>query len=174
MTDFEFNEGLNSEGEGSSDSEKEEEQRDEDMADKYLDWMAQGPLTLPGNLHRMPRHFENLLSKFDPNNKTKVQDHIDNLYMHLLMLEAQYNDVACIIFPFTLEGRVATCYHSMRINSIHGWWEFKIILLEKFVDLKSPAMLLKEPINIKMGEKEKVKDFNQSFNRILNKFPPYM
>lgn len=32
-------------------------------------------------------------------------------------------------------------------------------------------MLLKELGNIKMGEKVKVKYFNQNFNHILNKFP---
>jgi len=47
---------------------------------------------------------------------------------------------------------------------------FKRIFLEKFVDDKTPAMLLKELGSLKMKPKEKVKDFNQRFNHILNKF----
>jgi len=45
-----------------------------------------------------------LISKFDPDKKTKVGDHIDDFYMHFKMLEVWYDDVACRIFPFTLEG----------------------------------------------------------------------
>lgn len=47
---------------------------------------------------------------------------------------------------------------------------FKRIFLEKFVDDKTPAMLLKELGSLKMEPKEKVKDFNQRFKCILNKF----
>ena len=44
------------------------------------------------------------------------------------------------------------------------------MLLENFVDDKTPAMLLKELGSLKIEGKEKVKDFNQRFTRILNKF----
>lgn len=47
---------LNGEGEDSSDFDKKEESRDEDMVDQDLDWMAQGPLSLSNNLHKMPKH----------------------------------------------------------------------------------------------------------------------
>lgn len=99
---------LNSEGEGSSDSEKEEESRDEDMANWDLNWMAQGPLALLDNLHKMPEHPEKLLSNFDPNKKKKEEGYIDVFYMHLRMLEVSYYDVACMIFPLKLEGRETT------------------------------------------------------------------
>ena len=48
------------------------------------------------------------------------------------------------------------------------------MFLEKFVDDKTHAMLLRELGNLKMEHKEKVKDFNQRFNRILNRFPTEM
>lgn len=44
------------------------------------------------------------------------------------------------------------------------------MFLEKFVKEKTHAMLLKELGSLKMEKKEKVKDFNQRFNQILNKF----
>ena len=60
-------------------------------------------------------------------------------------------------FPFTLVCRVVAWYHSMCVNSIHGWREFKKLFLEKFVDDKTPPMLLKELRNIKMGGRRKLK-----------------
>lgn len=95
---MEFNDGLNGEGEGLLDSKKEEEKGDKDMVDQDLDWMAQEPLTLLESLHRMLRHSEKLLSKFDPDNKTKAKHHINDFYIHLRMLEVWYDDVACRIF----------------------------------------------------------------------------
>ena len=53
------------------------------MVDQDLDQMAQGPLTLLDNLHRMPKYLKKLLSKFDHDKKTKEEDHIDDFYMHL-------------------------------------------------------------------------------------------
>jgi len=44
------------------------------------------------------------------------------------------------------------------------------MFLEKFVDDKTPSMLPKELGSLKMEGKEKVKDFNQRFTCILNKF----
>jgi len=44
------------------------------------------------------------------------------------------------------------------------------MFLENFVDDKTPTMLLKELGSLKMDGKEKVKDFNQRFMHILNKF----
>jgi len=69
-----------------------------------------------------------------------------------------------------LDSHVATWYHSLPPKFIHNWGAFKIMFLEKFVDDKTPTMLLKELGSLKMEGKEKVKDFNQRFTRILNKF----
>lgn len=117
---FEFKNGLGSQGGGSSYSEKEEEPREEDMVDQDLDSIAQQPLSLLDNLHKMPRHLENLLSKFDPDKKTKEEYYIDNFYMHIQMLEVKYDDVSCRIFSFTLEGIAIAWYHSLPANSIHS------------------------------------------------------
>ena len=47
------------------------------------------------------------------------------------------------------------------------------MFLEKFVDDKTIAMLLKELGSLNMEGKEKVKDFNKRFTHILNKFAAY-
>jgi len=50
------------------------------------------------------------------------------------------------------------------VVSIFNWDEFQKYFLKKFAEEKTSSMLL-------IGEKEKVKDFNQNFTTILNNFP---
>ncbi|MCY6488110.1 hypothetical protein, partial [Actinobacillus pleuropneumoniae] len=73
----------------------------------------------------MQKHPEKLLSKFDLDKKTESYDHIGNFYMHLQMLEVCFDDVAYILFPYTLEGRASVWYHSLLTNSSHSWMKFK-------------------------------------------------
>ena len=57
------------------------------MANQNLEWMTQGPLALPGALHRMPKRLERMLKKYDPKRTVKVEDHLDNFYLQLQTLE---------------------------------------------------------------------------------------
>lgn len=56
--------------------------------------------------------------KYDPHKAVKAEDDLDNLYLHLQMIEVHYNDVTCILFPCTLDGKVVVLYHSLPPNSI--------------------------------------------------------
>jgi len=133
--------------------------------------MSGGPLSLLGVLHKIARHPRKLLTKYDLDKAVKVEDHLENFYLHLQTLEVPYDDVVCRMFTCTLDGREIVWYHSLPPNSIQNWRVFKKIFLEKFVDDKTSSMLLKELGNLKMEQKEKVKYFNHRFNRILNNLP---
>jgi len=98
--------------------------------------------------------------KYDLDKLIKAKVHLDNFYLHLQMLEVHYANASCGLFPCTLDGRAYVWHHSLPTNSIQNWRGFKTLFLEKFADDKTPTMLLKELWNPKMGEKEKVKDFN--------------
>jgi len=140
------------------------------MVEKNMDWMTQGPLTLLGVLQKMPSHVDNLLTKYGLEKIVKVENHLDNFYLHMQKLEVHYDDVSWKRFPCTLDGRPVVWYHNLPTNSIDNWRGFKKTFLQNFVKDKTPSMLLKELGNLKMEKKEKVKDFNQRFNHILNKF----
>lgn len=107
---------MNDEGEDYLESESEEEEENEEMTDDQFDWMTQGLLTLPVNLHRLPKHLEKLVTKYDPTKKVKAQDHIDYFYFHLQMSEVCFDDISCRLFPYTLEGRASVWYHSLPPN----------------------------------------------------------
>lgn len=107
------------------------------MVDSNMDWMNQCPLVLLCVLHKMLRYAENILTKYDPDKKLKAKDHLDKFYLHLRTLEVCYDDVTCILFPCTLDGREVVWYHSLPPNSIQNWRGFKKIFIEKFVEDKS-------------------------------------
>ena len=87
-------------------SKKEEEDSEEDdMAYQKLGLMTQVSLTILGVLHKMPRHSENLLKKYDLDKTMKAKYHLDNFYLHMKTLELRYDYVACRLFPCTLDGR---------------------------------------------------------------------
>ena len=109
-----------------SDSEREEEdEEEEEMADPNLEWMTQGPLALPGALHKMPKRLEIMNIKFNLDRIVKAEDHLDNFYLQLQTLEVWYDDVACRLFPCTLDGHAAAWYHSLLAKSIQNWGAFK-------------------------------------------------
>ena len=74
------------------------------MMKKWIGWTIE-PIYLPSNCHHLPKHPEKLFRKYDPYKKAKVEDHIDDFYLHLRMLEVCYDYFSCRLFPSTLEGR---------------------------------------------------------------------
>lgn len=77
------------------------------------------------------------------------------------MMRIQHDDVACRVFPHTLENKVATWYHSLHVASIQNWDEFRKTFLKKFTKDKTPSMLLTELSNLNMSKKQNFKEFNQ-------------
>lgn len=75
------------------------------MEDANLDWMNEGPLALSGVMHKMKWHVEKLLTKYDPDKIVKVEDRLDNFYLHLLTLEVCYDGDPCRHFhvPWMVE-----------------------------------------------------------------------
>ena len=68
-------------------------------------WRARSPLNLTPPLHNLPRDFDKLLPKFDPEEKTAVVDHLQSFYLAVEGLRGrEYEDVVCTLFPHTLKG----------------------------------------------------------------------
>jgi len=86
----------------------------------------------------MPRNLENLLMKYDPDEIVKVEDHIENFYLHLQTLEVRYNDVPCRLFPCTLDSREVVWYHILPPKSIQNWRGFKKVFVEKILMIRPP------------------------------------
>jgi len=66
----------------------------------------------------MPRHAEKFLTNYDPDRIVKAKDNTDTLYLHLQTLKVCYDEIACRLFPCTLDEREDVWYHILLIKSI--------------------------------------------------------
>ena len=59
------------------------------------------------------------------------------------LLDVQYEDVVCILFPYTFEPKASPWYFSLQVDSIANWDGFEKAFLGKFGNQKTEATLMK-------------------------------
>jgi hypothetical protein len=129
-------------------------------------------LTVPKRVHNLPRHREKLLPKFDHETSRLPEDHITKFILAIRLMNIQHEDLVCRIFPYTFENSSSTWYFKLLVGSITSWTKFQKDFLDKFVEETTIGALMTELFATTMSLKEKVKEFNQRFTTILNKFQP--
>jgi hypothetical protein len=87
-------------------------------------------------------------------------------------MNVQHEDIFCRIFPYTFENSSSTWYFNLPIGSITSWMKFQKDFVDKFVEETTTGALMAELFITTTSSKERVKDFNQRFTTILNKFQP--
>jgi hypothetical protein len=87
-------------------------------------------------------------------------------------MNVQHEDVVCKLFPYTFENSDSTWYFNFLVGSITIWMKFQKEFLNKFVEETTTGALMADLFVATMNSKERVKDFNQIFTTILNKFQP--
>jgi hypothetical protein len=127
----------------------------------YQPWLVLDVVIVPGIVHDMPRHPENVLPKFDPDRKDLVEYHIKKFLLSVRLQSIRHEDVICRLFPLTFENISSTWFFSLEEASITIWRMFETILLRKFGENKTLATLVLELSRVKMDSKELVKDYNQ-------------
>jgi hypothetical protein len=132
--------------------------------------LARDALALPGRLHHFPRHPKKLLPKFDPETSSLPKDHIKKFILAIRLMNVQHEDVVCILFPYTFDNLTSTWYFNLPVGSINSWTKFQKYLLDKFAKEMTIGAMMTQLFDATMGPKEKVKEFNQRFIIILNKF----
>jgi hypothetical protein len=88
------------------------------------------------------------------------------------LMNIQHADVVCRIFPYTFDTSASTWYFNFPIGSITSWTKFQKDFLDKFAEETTTGASMAELFVATMSSKEKVKEFNQWFTTILNKFQP--
>ena len=122
-------------------------------------------------LHDLPQAFDNMLPKFDPNEKILVDDHLQRFYLEIEVLRAgEHEYVVCRLFPHTLKGAAVSWYFGFPANSIPDWDTFERIFRSKYATQKTHAALMKGLCALKKDRKEKVHSFTQIFAAYLKIF----
>jgi hypothetical protein len=100
------------------------------------------------------------------------EDHIKKFILAIRLMNVQHEDVVCRLFPYTFENSTSTWYFNLPVGSITSWTKFQKDFLDKFAEETTTGALMAELFAATMSSKERVKDFNQIFTTILNKFQP--
>jgi hypothetical protein len=129
-------------------------------------------LAIPGLFHNLPRHPKKLFPKFDPETLGLPEDHIKKFILAIRLMNVQHEDIVCRLFPYTFDNSASTWYFYLLVGSITSWTKFQKDFLDKFVEETTTGALMVELFATTMSSKERVKEFNQRFITILNKFQP--
>jgi hypothetical protein len=174
--DFLEEEGFNSKRlvSGSEDMEDKKNHNEErgNPPQNNQPWLARDAFSIPGEVHNLPRHLEKLLPKFDPETSRWPEGHIKKIILAIRLMNVQHEYVVCRLFPYTFEKSASTWYFNLPVGSITSWTKFQKEFLDKFAEETTTGALMAELFVTTMSSKEKVKDFNQRFTTILNKFQP--
>lgn len=122
-------------------------------------WLNQDVVAIPGPAHNMPKHPEKVLPIFNPDEKQPTKKHFKQFKMKVRLLNVRLEDAICRLFPYTFTGKSSAWYFSLPQGSITSWNAFEEFFLKKYGDDKTPADLVMELSRMKIGTKERVKDF---------------
>ena len=76
-------------------------------------WLLRDALEIPDRHHRLPRHLEKFLPKFNLDSKDPIEDYIQNFMLEKHLMSDQYEDVVYRLFPYTFKGKALTFYFSL-------------------------------------------------------------
>ena len=100
-----------------------------------------------------PNTLIKLLPKFDLADKGLADNHIDKFILVVQTMNVQHEDVVCLLFPLTFEGKAVVWYFSLTQESITSWSDFSQAFLNKFGEDKNPTVLVLELAMINMESK---------------------
>jgi hypothetical protein len=153
--------------------EKNDQEEEREVPLQYNQpWLFGDVVAFLGRVHNLPQHLENLLPKYDPETSGFPKDHIKKFILMIRLMNIQHEDVVCRLFPYMFENSSSTWYFNLPVGSITSWTKFQKDFLDKFVEETTTGALMAELFIATMTPKERVKDFNQRFMTILNKFQP--
>ena len=87
------------------------------------------------------------------------------------LMNAEHEDLVCILFPYTLKGKATKWFFNLAPRSITSWKQFEEAFMAQFSEKETSGILFLELLGIRMDENEKDKDFNQRFITLLNRIP---
>jgi hypothetical protein len=119
----------------------------------------------------MPRKFDNILPKLDPDKLGSSEYHVNNFFLAIHILGVQHDDVVYRLFPYTFSRKSSTRYFILHVGSITDWDRFERVFMRKFGERKTIVSLHNELGAIIMDTRERVKYFNQRFLNVIIKFP---
>ena len=142
------------------------------MAEKLnRPWLNEDVVFVPTKQHKFPKNTEKWIPKFNPDERSPVEDHIKTLMQSIRLRNIVHEDVVCRVFHYSFEGQDSTWYFSLDSGTINSWDEFKNPFLQNFGDDGTPEDLVMDLSSLRIKGKERMKVFNQGFSYLKNRIP---
>ena len=125
-------------------------------------WDSNKAFKFHGPLHELSRKAVAFLPKFNGEGNITTLEHIRKYESILGLLDIQYEDVVCRIFPFTFEIKVSDWYFVIPIHTIHGWYDFKRVFQSAY-DIYNAIDIYLELDGIHVKDGESICEFNTRF-----------
>ena len=97
------------------------------------------------------------MTNFYPDDDVLSEYHIKQFMDALNLMNVEQEDVACILFPHTLQGKATKWFFNLAPRSITSWEKFEEEIMAKFSDEETPRILSSKLLGIRMNENEKLK-----------------
>jgi len=123
-------------------------------------WTKPGAVNMPAPLHALPEAPEKCLPKFNPDEGTQNEEHINNFMVTVNLKGVTKEDIVVRLFPYTLQGSAGSWYFSLPFSSITSWPIFQEQFLTKYGDDHSLATLINDLSNLRIEPREPIKEFN--------------
>jgi len=84
-------------------------------------WTRPGAVNMPAPLHGLPDALEKWLPKFNPDDGTQAEEHINNFMLSVNLKGVMEEDVVVRLFPYTSQGLAGSWYFPLPYGSITSW-----------------------------------------------------
>jgi len=128
-------------------------------------------LRFPRPHHDIPTEAPNKLPKFSGTSKLNFEEHIQNFYDALSLMDITIPDVIIRHFVRTFEGEVVRWYHLLPNDSIPNWDTMVQEFKKHFQGADDVASLLMDFTTISIHEGDQFRNFNQHLTSTLTRIP---
>ena len=126
-------------------------------------WDSNNALSLQAPLHELPRKAVDIFPKFDGDGNASTTEHIRKYESIICLLNVVYEDIVCMLFPLTFEGKVFNWFNVSHIHSIHNLLQFK-----KFFTINyNPINSYKDLSEMQVNDGESIDNFNIHFRLVF-------
>jgi hypothetical protein len=121
-----------------------------------IPWQPMTPLRLTRPLNEIPADAPNMIPKFNDTGTLSFNEHIQNFFDALALMDITILDVIIILFVRTFEGEATRWYHLIPNDSILDWDTMIQELKKHFHGADDVASLLKDFTTISIHEGDKI------------------
>ena len=138
-------------------------------------WLTgSSPLNIQGPAHEMPKNAMKDLPRYKHDGIRTAEEHIQAYKDALIRLQVEHEDVACRMFPMTLDDHSYDWYISLPTGSIPSWAELESAFINHFRLPIDPAVLYHQFASAHREPNEPMRLFNTRFHKLYTRLvAPY-